>query len=106
MAEDPKAIMSKSDDDLRFWTLSGLDGSYVHQMGQTEMNMRCALRVATAAGEMATANRALVDATGQVVEGHHGLIRETRYLVRATWGIVAITFITQVALILSEFMRK
>ena len=40
--------------------------------------MRCALRVAGAASEMAAANRDLVQATKQVVEGHHGLIRLTR----------------------------
>jgi hypothetical protein len=112
LAEDPKVIMSKSDDDLRFWTLAGSDGGYTHQMGQTEMNMRCAIRIAKAAADMASANRDLVDATRllsdttkQVVEGHHGLTRETKSLVRATWGIVLITLVTQVALIISEFLR-
>ncbi len=104
--QEPKQIIAMSDDQLREYALSGDMNSYVHQIGSTEMNMRCALRIAKASAEMATANRDLVEATKQVVEAHHGLIRETRYVVRATWGIVAITFITQVALIISEFMRK
>jgi hypothetical protein len=120
MSETVEKIMVKSDDELRFWTLSGQPNSYVHQIGQTEMNMRCAMRIAKAAEEMATANgnlvqattdmaranRLLVEATNQVVQGHHGLIRETRNLVRATWGIVLITLITQIALIVSEVLKR
>jgi hypothetical protein len=106
VADEVGKIIKMTDDELRFYALSGDVGSYVHQIGQTEMNMRCALRIAAAAEAMATANEALVEATNNVVEGHHGLIRETRYLVRATWGIVAITFVTQAALIVSELVRK
>ena len=106
-------IIGMKDDELRAWTLSGDAGSYDHQIGQTEMNMRCALRIAEAAQQMATVNQDLVRATtqlvsttNQVVGAHHGLIRETRGLVRATWGIVVITLATQIALIVSEFLRK
>jgi hypothetical protein len=104
--KDPGQIMGMSDDELRVWTLSGPENSYVHKIGQTEMNMRCALRMVNAASQMAEANRDLVEATRRVVEGHHGLIRQTRYLVKATWGIVIITLISQVAVVSAELMRR
>src|SRR6266446_6573181 len=104
--KSPDEIMAMSDDDLRRWTLSGPQNSYVHEIGSTEMNMRCAVRIANAAAEMATANRNLVETTRQVVEAHHRIIRETRNLVRATWGIVLITLITQAALIYSEVTKR
>ena len=103
---NPMDIIKMSDEELRFWALSGDAASYNHELGQTEMNMRCALRIAVSAAEMANANRELVEATKQVVAGHHGLIQQTRYLVRATWGAVAITLISQAALILAEFTIK
>ena len=43
MSESVQKIMAKSDEELRLWTLSGEQKSYVHEIGQTEMNMRCAL---------------------------------------------------------------
>jgi hypothetical protein len=99
-------IMKMADDDLRRWSLSGPENSYVHVIGSVEMNMRCALRIAHAAGEMAVANRDLVETTKQVVEAHYRIIRETRNLVLATWGVVFITLVTQATLIISEFVRK
>lgn len=85
MAEAPNKILAMSDDDLQRWALSGGEGSYVHEIGQTAMNMRCSLRMARASEEMAGA---------------------TRNLVKATWGIVVITFVIQVAPIVLSLMRK
>jgi hypothetical protein len=99
VAEDPRRIMAKSDDDLQFWALSGDVGTYVHEIGQTAMNMRCSLRMAEASKEMVAANRDLVDATRTMLVGNEGLVRQTKNLVRATWGVVVITLLTQLALI-------
>ena len=76
--------MQKSDDDLRRWTLSGEQGSYVHEIGQTEMNMRCALQIAQASKDMANANKELVEWTKGVVQSHDHLVSETRSLVVET----------------------
>ena len=95
-------IMNLSDDDLRKWALSGPENSYVHKIGSTEMNMRCALRIAKASSEMATAYGNLVTETKRVVEGHHGLIRMTKFLMIATWAIA----LTTGGLIVSELLRK
>ena len=99
MPEDPKKILAMSDDDLQFWALSGMEGSYVHEIGQTAMNMRCSVRMAEASGKMASANRDLVEST-------RNLAQQKRNLVKATWGIVLITVVTQVALIVLSLMRK
>jgi hypothetical protein len=68
MAEDPKKILGMSDEDLQFWALSGDAGSYVHELGQTAMNMRCSLRMAEVTKEMASANRDLVRSTSSLVQ--------------------------------------
>ena len=34
MAENPRTIMAKSDDELMFWTLAGEVGSYAYGMGK------------------------------------------------------------------------
>jgi hypothetical protein len=113
--------MAKSDEELREWTLSGQDGSYVHQMGQTEMNMRYALRTAEASQQMTNANREMVEANKQMaewtkmmMEANQELVKQTKMMVTAnrelvnqpsklvwsTWGVVAITLLTQAALII------
>jgi hypothetical protein len=69
-------------------------------------NKRCALLAAKAAENMAEANHNFVETAKQVVAAHHGLIRQTRYLVFSTWGIVALTLISQAALILAEFIKN
>ena len=99
MPEYPEKILAMSDHDLQAWALSGLEGSYVHEIGQTAMNMRCSLRMAEASETMAGANRDLVEST-------RNLVQQTRNLVRATWGIVLITVVTQVALIVLSLMTK
>jgi len=53
MAKHPKEMIARSDDELRVYALSGEEGSYAHEIGQTEMNMRCAMRIAQAAANMA-----------------------------------------------------
>lgn len=127
MGEHPHVIMAKSDEELREWTLSGADLSYQHQMGQTEMSMRCALRTAEASQQMATANRELVgytqmmvdanqamaeanrqlvDWTRTMVEANRDLVKQTRNLVWSTWGVVAITLLTQVATIVVLLTKK
>jgi len=99
MAEDPKEILEMSDYDLQRWTLSGEAGSYVHQIGQTALNMRCALRMADVTREMASANRDLVNSTVS-------LVHATRKLVTATWALVLITLLTQIAMIVLLALKK
>jgi len=106
MAEDPRKIMEMSDDELRFWTLSGNAGTYVFEMGQTEMHMRCSLRMVEASKETAAANRELVQATNSLIGANRGLVEQTKNLVKATWGVVTITFLTQIALIYLTVTRK
>ena len=106
MAMDAEALMKMDDDSLRKQTLTGLAGRANFEAGVAEMNMRCASRVSKAADEMATAYRDLVNTTQQVLQAHHNIVSETRNLVRATWGIVVITVVTQAALILSELWRR
>ncbi len=99
MAEDPKKILAMSDDELQLWALSGDAGSYVHELGQTAMNMRCSLRMADVTKEMASANRDLVSSTVS-------LVHQTRKLVTATWALVLITLLTQIALIVLSVVKK
>jgi hypothetical protein len=63
MVEDPHRILAMSDTELQEWALSGEAGSYVHELGQTAMTMRCSLRMAEASKEMASANKELVRST-------------------------------------------
>lgn len=99
MAEDPRRILEMSNTELQEWALSGEAGSYVHELGQTAMTMRCSLRMAEASREMASANRELVRFT-------QSLVAQTRNLVLATWGVVVITILTQLALIAVSVLRK
>lgn len=99
MAEDPKKILAMSDRELQAWALSGDVGSYVHELGQTAMSMRCSLRMAEATKEMASANRDLVKSTTS-------LVQQTRNLVKATWGLVLITILTQIVIIVLSLVRK
>ena len=88
-----------SDAELQEWALSGDVGSYVHELGQTAMSMRCSLRMAEASKEMANANKDLVKSTTS-------LVQRTRNLVTATWGLVLITIVTQIAIIVISLMKK
>lgn len=105
MPEDPDKILAMNDADLQWWALSGMEGSYVHELGQTAMNMRCSLRMATASEKMAGANKDLVESTRNLVQQTGNLVQQTRNLVKATWGVVLITIITQVALIVLSRMK-
>lgn len=98
MAEDPKKILAMSDEELQVWALSGDTGSYVYELGQTAMNMRCSLRMAEVTKEMASTNSDLVKWTSS-------LVQQTRNLVRATWALVLITILAQIAVILFSFAR-
>jgi hypothetical protein len=102
MPKESAEILAMSDPEVHKWMLTGTENSYVLIVGSTEMNIRCALRIAKAADDMATANRDLVETTKQVVEAHHKIINETRNLVRATWGLVVVTLV----LVVAEFIRK
>ncbi len=93
MAQDPRTIMAMSDGDLMHWTLAGDVGSYAYGMGKVALEMRLANRQAEAALESAKAAKVAADYTKE-------LASFTRNLAVATWGIVAITLLTQVALIL------
>ena len=99
MAEDPEKIMAMSDEQLQFWALSGDVGSYVHELGQTAMSMRCSLRMAEVTKDMASANRDLVTSTSS-------LVRQTRNLVIATWALVVITILAQVAVLVISVISK
>lgn len=99
MAEDPRRILGLNDTDLQEWALSGEAGSYVHELGQTAMNMRSSLRMAAASEHMASTNRELVCST-------QSLVRQTRSLVRATWGLVVITILAQIALLVISVLKK
>jgi hypothetical protein len=85
MAIDPRQLLAMTDEQLQIWALSGEEGSYVHQIGETAMAMRCSLRMAEAS-----------DRTTAITVG---LVQQTRNLAFATSGIVLITLVTQVALI-------
>lgn len=127
MADDVKKIMEMSDEDLRYYMLSGDVGSYVLQLGQAEMNSRCALRTAEASQQMAEANHELLACTRIMVETNQSmaetnkdllkctrtmananqkLVTQTRNLVWSTWGVVAITLITQLASIILLLTSK
>lgn len=99
MPEDPMRILAMSDEELQTWALSGDVGSYVHELGQTAMSMRCSLRMAEATKDMASANRDLVKSTAS-------LVQQTRSLVKATWGLVLITILAQIAVIVLSLVRK
>jgi t-SNARE complex subunit (syntaxin) len=99
LAEDPKKILAMSDDELQAWALSGDVGSYVHELGETAMSMRCSLRMVEASKEMANANKDLVGSTSS-------LVRQTRHLVIATWGLVLITVFAQIAVIVIALVKK
>lgn len=99
MAEDPRKILAMTDAELQGWALSGDVGSYVHELGQTAMSMRCSLRMAEASKDMANANKELVRSTSS-------LVQQTRNLVTATWGLVLITILTQIAVIVISLVKK
>ncbi len=99
MPEDPGRILAMSDQELQEWALSGDVGSYVHELGQTAMNMRCSARMAEATKEMATVNRDLVRSTND-------LVGQTRRLVNATWVLVVITIVAQVGVALVSLLKK
>jgi hypothetical protein len=99
MPEDPRRILAMSDEELQEWALSGGVGSYVHELGQTAMNMRCSVRMAEATKEMANADRDLVRAT-------NGLVQQTGRLVKATWVLVVITILAQIGVALLSMMKK
>jgi hypothetical protein len=119
MAEDPKKLLGMSDDELTFWTLSGDEGSYSHQVGQTVLNMRNSLRAMEAARQtaeanvelsnemkhMAKAHTNLSDYTKRLAEANVEALNHTKQLAKATWAIAFITLITQAALILLTFRR-
>ncbi len=88
-----------SDQALQKWALSGDVGSYVHELGQTAMNMRCSVRMAEATREMADVNRDLVRST-------NNLVQQTRRLVKATWVLVVITVLTQIGVALLSLRIK
>ena len=88
-----------TDAELQEWALSGEAGSYVHELGQTAMNMRCSVRMAEASREMASANKELVRST-------QSLVAQTKNLVIATWGVVVITLLTQIALVVISVLLR
>ena|ERR1035441_7502242 len=109
MTEDtrktPEEIMAMSDDEVRRMALTGNENSRTFVFGVAEMKMRSTLRFAAAVEATATANQDLVTTTKQVVDAHHGLIRQTRYLVIATWGLVVITLLSQAGVIVFELVK-
>lgn len=113
MAGSPKEILAMSDEQLMEWTLSGDVGSYVHELGQTAMNMRVAQRNLDANREMVAQTRQWLEAnirldatTKELADKTQSLARATKGIAWATWGIVAITLVTQVALICFTVVRK
>jgi CHASE3 domain sensor protein len=99
MPEDPRRILAMSDQELQEWALSGDVGSYVHELGQTAMNMRCSVRMAEASSKMANANRDLVTST-------NALVQQTRRLVKATWVLVVVTVLVQIGVAIVSLIRK
>jgi hypothetical protein len=92
MAEDPRKILAMTDRDLQLWALSGESNSYVLELGRTAMDMRCSLR--------------MVEASNQMTAATESLAEKTERLASATWGIVIITLITQIALIALTVIHK
>jgi hypothetical protein len=104
MPRKPEEILAMSDEKLMEYTLSGEESS--HGLGQAAMNMRVALRMLEANREMVKqtsqwleANIRLDATTKELADRTESLVRATKGVVWATCGVVAITVITQAALI-------
>lgn len=113
MAQPVKKILEMNDDELMEWTLTGDAGSYVHQIGETALNMRVATRMLEANREMVNQTKQWLEAnikldatTKELANQTQSLVRTTRGIVYATWGVVLITFITQVALLYITITHK
>ena len=97
-------IMSLSDEQLMIYTLSGEDGS--HGLGLAAMNMRSATQMVQVNRQMLDdtkkwmeANLRLDETTGELALQTRSLVNATRGIAAATWGVVIITLLTQIALI-------
>ncbi|MGH9747650.1 MAG: hypothetical protein ACRD59_16260 [Candidatus Acidiferrales bacterium] len=106
MPIDPNAIINMTDEELTRWTLSGDAGSDTHLLGQTVLNMRVATRTLEANRELVKhtqqwleANLQLDATTKELANQTGSLVRTTRGIVFATWGVVLITLFTQATLI-------
>ena len=104
MPRSPKEILAMSDEQLMEYTLSGEESS--HGLGQAALTMRVALRMLEANREMVEQTRQWLEAnirldatTKELADRTQSLVRTTNGIVWATWGVVAITLVTQVALI-------
>jgi hypothetical protein len=104
-------IMALSDEQLMVYTLSGEDGS--HGLGLAAMNMRAATQMLQVNREMLDHARKWMEANLRLDNTTKELARQTQFLVRATrgiawatWGVVVITFLTQIALIYLAAFRK
>ncbi len=106
MAVHPNEILAMSDQELQLWALSGDVGSYVHELGQTAMNMRCSLRMVEATNQMVQTTNQLAQASKGTTAPTGQLVQHTRNLALATWGIVVITLLTQIALIVLTVVRR
>jgi len=99
MAEDPQKLMTMPEDELIHYALSGQANSYAHIIGSTALQLRSLRQQTALMTSMLTANQALVEHTKD-------LSTRTNRLVLATWGVVVITFITQVALIILTLNKQ
>jgi|HubBroStandDraft_5_1064220.scaffolds.fasta_scaffold167487_2 hypothetical protein len=99
-------ILNMSDGELWQWMLSADTGSYVHEVGKIVMNQRVAQKTLEANREMVKQTRLWLDANIQLDATTRALARATSGIVAATWGVVVITLITQVALICLEVFRR
>lgn len=99
-------LLAMSDKELWEWTLSADVGSYVHEIGQIVMNMRVAERTLEANREMVKQTRLWLDANIRLDASTQSLVTATKGIVWATWAVVAITVITQGALIYFTLVRK
>jgi hypothetical protein len=99
MAVDAKQVLNMSDEDLVRFTLSGEAGSEANIFGQTVLNMRMAKGNLEASRELVKHTQRWVEANIQLDATTQSLVRATRRIVIATWGVVLITFVTQIVLI-------
>ena len=106
MAKNPKELMAMSDEDLVFYALSGDVDSYAHRIGETAMALRVSLRMQDASKQQAAASQDMLATTREAVQANRDLVRYTRLLAVSSWAVVAITLLTQGALIYMTAIRR
>jgi len=113
MAEDPKKLISMTDDALLEWTLSGEENSYPHRIGETVLNMRNSVRALEVAkkmehaySELSQQTQRLAETSAEALKHSKSLAAYTKHLAISTWAVALITLVTQVVLVFITLKGK